>query len=227
MIALSICTRALRLLRLYGVGETPSAEDLDLAFNSLNYMLDSMSASRAFVPVQQLRSFPTTGAQSYTIGPTGDIVAPRPTMLGVNNTVQLGVNEFPLVVLTQEDYQNVGYKSSAGMPECIALELTAPNATVYVWPVSSGYTINLRTIEPLASFADINTNVDLQPGFSEYLQYQLAVVLAPEFNVQLDQLVVSRASTLEKAIKRQFLQVPMLNVDSLSGNEWRGRELFA
>ncbi len=226
MIAISICTRALRLLRLYGVGETPSADDLDLAFKSLNYLLDSMSASRSFVPVQQLRSFPTTGAQSYTIGPTGDIAAPRPTMLGVNNTVQLGENEFTLKVLTQEDYQNIGYKASAGMPECIALSLTAPNATLYVWPVSSGYTINLRTIEPLTQFADINTNVDLLPGYAEYLMYELAKILAPEFNVQADNAVIYRASVLKSAINKQVLQVPMLS-PGIGEAEWRGRELFS
>ncbi len=229
MIALSICERALRLLRLYGVGETPSAEDLDRAFQSLNFMLDSMSADTGFIPVERLRSFPTTGATSYTIGPTGNVVAPRPTALGVNNTVQLGQNEFPLTVLTPSDYQVVGYKTSSGIPMCISLELTQPNATLYVWPVSAGYTINLRTIEPLTQFADINTDVGLLPGVTEYLQYQLAMNIAPEFNVVPDQLIVAKASNLQRIIKRQFVQIPMLSMPDLGqrANNWRGRELFS
>jgi hypothetical protein len=227
MNALAICERALRLLRLYGVGETPSAEDLTGAFNSLNYMLDSMSAD-TLIPVQQLRSFPTTGATSYTIGPTGNVVAPRPTALGVSNTVQLGENEFPLTVLTVTDYQTVGYKTSDGMPECISLELTAPNAKLYVWPVSNGYTINLRTIEPLTQFTDINTDIPLLPGVAEMLQYQLAMAIAPEYDVEPSPMVIARASNLMRLVKRQFLQVPMLSTNALNTDDRdSGRALFS
>ena len=61
--AQAICTRALRLLGVIGAAETPTPEDLDVAFQSLNELVDTWRLDRTAVHVIDIESFALTSGQ--------------------------------------------------------------------------------------------------------------------------------------------------------------------
>ena len=74
----SIISLALKLSGALGVGQTALAEDISDAFALLNMMIGQWSQKRWLVFHLVDVAMPMTGAQSYSIGPGGDLDTPRP-----------------------------------------------------------------------------------------------------------------------------------------------------
>lgn len=75
-----LITQALRDLGAYAIVEVPTAEDAQDALECLNQMIGTWQTESLVVYAknQQVFTYPSTGHQSMTIGPTGDFVSPPP-----------------------------------------------------------------------------------------------------------------------------------------------------
>jgi hypothetical protein len=57
-----------------------------------------------------------------------------------------------------------------------------PSGTIEIWPApSSGSTLDVFSLKPLAGFNSLADTINLPPGYEQALRYALAAVLAPEY----------------------------------------------
>jgi len=140
-----IITAALKESGAIGVGQTPLAEDTTDAWARLQWMLQEWARKRWLVYHLVTLSKTSTGAQSYSIGPGGDLDtganSMRPDKLEsafLRQLVQSQPNQidYPLDILqSMEDYNKIALKQLVSFPGVIFLDASWPLGRVYPWPV--------------------------------------------------------------------------------------------
>lgn len=205
--ALQLITDSLKLLGVVAGHEVPTSAEQQDSFARLNELVDSWGthadtlflARREVVPL-------VTGQATYTVGPGGDINAPRPMTLDgaayVTGTGESAV-EVPVALLTGPMYDGLPMKAMTGSVLGVTLLPTASYAELTVWPVpSADQTLVLYYEEPLAAFPDLITPVSLAPGYAKALRTNLALELAPEFGRVVDPMLDRLAHESLADIKR-------------------------
>lgn len=172
---------ALKEIQVVGEGETPTATMLDDGLRMLNRLLDTFSNNSDFAYYASTVTFTLAGAASFTVGPTGDVVSDRPISIETANVDVSGIT-YPVKVVDNQRYDEITYKALAGAyPACLYYEATYPNGTVYVWPLSTGGTLDMRVINSVKQFAALTTQIDMPQGYEDYLVLALAIRSAPMY----------------------------------------------
>lgn len=204
--ARDIVTRALEHLGVVGAGESVQANDADLALRALRSMLDAWQLEpRAVVGLRQITYTPTAGAQSFTIGPAGEVVGRAPVRIEPESFYRLGGVDSLLSVGTLEEYNAQADKSARGSPEFVALSRGYDTATVYVYPAADGVS-QLRLwvqLDPVDSFdaIEIEDTLTLPAGMQSTLEWCLAEEVESDFTVRAETAVKVR----EKAARAKRL----------------------
>lgn len=192
-----IVTEALHECGHTGVGQTPLAEDITRGFDRLNGMIGQWSQKRWVIYRLCQGMVTSTGARSYTIGPTGNIdestdatpvpIAVRPDkledgcFLRQTNVSPGNPTDFPLRLLTsKEDYAKIPLKSLTSFPQWIYYDPALPDGIIYPWPIAQSaiYQIWVLYKQTLSEFASLDTVINLPPAYYEALLYNLAIRLA-------------------------------------------------
>lgn len=213
--AREVTDRALRLLRLYGAGETISADDSDTALNALNDMLDGWSTNKQFILASTIETFPLTAGQStYTIGAGQDFDTTRPLRVLDASFVRLNDVDYQLTNITEEQYAGIAYKPSSGIPQWVYYDPTVPDGSISLfWVPYSGMTLHLYSWKALTEFPDLDTVVEMGEGYKRALSYSLAEEVASEFDVDVPQQVARIAATARKQVKRLNHVPPVLKLN--------------
>lgn len=213
--ALDIVKRSMRLLGVYSIGETPSADEVADSLRALNAMLDSMANENLFVFAKTLDVVPLVANDGvYTVGPTGDVITSRPVEVSSASYIDyLGVS-YPLRVDTLNDFNSIPVKALiAGIPQELYVLPNYPNITLNLWPVpSQTMTLNLWSNKLIQSFANATDVLTLPPGYERMLGYCLAEEMAPEFDVVVSADIKQKAAHARKVIKRTNTEVPRLSM---------------
>ena len=159
-----ICNAALKECGAIGVGQTPLAEDTNDAWARLQWMLQQWERQRYLIYHLVTLSVVSTGAQTYSVGPGGNIdtqgslspfnsqfnsqfgpgkaLTARPAKLESAYLNQIGnlsspnIVSFPMEILqSMEDYNRIRLKQLQSFPGFVFLDPTWPLATLYPWPV--------------------------------------------------------------------------------------------
>lgn len=213
MTALDLIKRAFRLLGVYSIGEEPSAEESQDALVTFNALMDSIS-NGGMVYEKTLDSIALTAATaSYTVGPSGATVTTRPVrVLGESYILFNGVS-YPLDLLSLQEYNDIGVKTSQGIPIGVWVQAAMPNITLTFWPVpDQAMTLKLWSDKQIVGTLALTTTLSLPPGYAD-LAYLLAVELAPEYEVAVPDPVAKGAARCRRILKRTNLQVPKLTLD--------------
>ena len=215
-----IVSDALAEIGAIGAGETPSAEDAAFCLRKLNQILQRWSNSRLAVPTLTEVSVPLTGLQSYTIGPTGAIVSPRPIRAVSATAVEPSGIEYPVSLYARRDWDAIGFKDVDGGPPSVAwYQPTLVNGVVYVYPKATGYTLKLDCLCLLASFATLSAEVALPEGYDTALTLTLADDIASAFGAQTKPDTRRRCAAAMTAIKSANLEPLYLDVGQ-AGDEF-------
>lgn len=214
--SLDIIKRSMRLVGALGGGETPTADEAKDGLDALNSMLDQWWIQRLAVYLIEERQFTwPSGQVSRTIGPTGDFVLdPRP--IKIESARQLLNNvDYPLSVLTEEQYRNIPLKTvTSTLMTDIYYEPSVPNGKLFGYPVPSAPAeIRLSLWSRLQSFPDLTTQLSLPPGYKQAIEFNLATVLAPEYERIVPPDVFRIAATSLKHVKRFNHQTPRTVVE--------------
>lgn len=193
-----IVTAALKLANVVGTGQTANAEDNNDAWAMLQWMLQEWERKRWLVFVLSTYAKVSTGAQSYTVGPGGDIdtgaQSVRPDKLESAYLRQL-VNsqpnqiDYPLEILgAREDYNKIALKSLSSFPSTIYYEASWPLGRIYPWPVPQAtiYGLNCTFKAQLPyKFANLATKFTSIP-FEYYnaMIFNLALRLRAMYGIQ-------------------------------------------
>ena len=219
--ALQLIEDAFAQANLAETGQDLSAEDAALGLRTLNRLMGKWSNLRLFFPVLAEYSVPMTGAASYTIGPTGGVVGLRPLKVNSATATDAGGMEYPVKILTREQWDAISVKSvTGGPPSCIWYSADTTNGRVYAYPVSTGYTLKLDCQALLTSFASTATAFTLPDGYESALGLTLADSMAAAYGKQLPQDTRRRMAGAVSAIKRTNTE-PLILAVCDSGQEYQ------
>lgn len=212
--AAALIKQAMQDLGVLGAGRTPTTGDYTDCLEKLNDMLDSWSTSSLLVPFRTQVSKTLTGAQSYTIGVGGDINTARPTYIESAHVSDSG-NDYPVNVLRDRAaYDRIAQKNLTGIPGSIYYEPSLPLGNLFVWYVGdSGNVLYLNVRGELTRFPDTTTDIDLSQGYKKAVYSNLALEIAPMYEVSASQELFKKATEGMAMIKRLNRQVPVMQYD--------------
>lgn len=218
--ALDIITLAFKDAGILGVGQSLLAEDVNDALIRLNMMISQWRVKRWLVWHLVDRSVVSTGAQSYTVGPGGDInVTVRPDKLesaffrmlpGGNGTQAV---DYPLQMLfSYEDYARITLKSLVSFSQCIFYDSGWPLGRIYPWPIPQAnlYEVHIILKEVLPEFANLTSTFDFPPEYLAAIHYNLVIRLRAAYRLPEDPGFDDLAKDALQTIRAANAQIPSL-----------------
>lgn len=221
--ALDIITQAMKKSGVLGLGQTLDSSDTGDALLDLNDLLAQMRRQRYLVYHLINIGITSTGATSYTVGPSADFnISTRPDRIesgflrllnsSTNNPVDLPLD----VSLAREDYDRIRLKSLNSLSYRAFYDPVWPTGVVYPYPIPSAsiYGIYLTFKDVLQQFASLSTAVSLPPEYLPALKFNLAVRLRQAYgkglrpDPELDKLAAGSLNVIRLA----NVQVPRLTM---------------
>jgi len=195
---MSIIDGALRKLYVKVGGETTSAEDAETARLGLRAMIRTWAAAGVRLWLDDQQSVTLVAATaSYTLSPrTLEI---RDAYRSYNG------NDTPVRVITREEYNRLPNKAAQGDPFLVWPDRQRTQTVIRVYPVPSVTqgTLSLSARRQVLDVDDLAEEVELPPEWLEAMIYNLAVRVAPDFNVDLRDDVVGMAMELYGVLEGQ------------------------
>lgn len=204
-----------------GVGQTARAEDVNDAFTYLNAMIAQWRRKRWLVYHLLDLSLVSTGASSYTIGPTGDFVmSVRPAKIEAAYVRQLITTapnqiDYPLEILqAREDYNLIGLKQLTSFPAYLFYDSAWPLGVLYPWPLPQAtiYELHLNVKAEMSAFDNLSATIDLPPEYEAALIFNLAIRLGTMFKLPSDPAVVGLAEDALNVIRESNTQIAALTM---------------
>lgn len=217
--ALDLINSSMRLIGVLASGETLSANEATDALSTLNDMLGIWSNESLLIYARTNESFTLTpNQQSYTMGSGGNFNTTRPQKIeNASITISNGSESYdvPVELTNQDEWAEIQVKGiSSGIPTRLFPLYTYPLATIYLWPLpNAANKLTLWSWKTLSNIPAISTAVDLPPGYSKAMKYNLALELAPEYGRPVDPIVLAEASESKAALKRMNARPQYLAMD--------------
>ena len=217
-----ICTSALIRAGVLGVGNPPAADQIARALVLLNDMLALWSSKRWLNYAEIDQTLTVTGAQSYTIGPGGDInVTARPDRIEwgyvrlLNGTGNLPV-DIPLRQnFSREDYSRVPLKSLKTQPDSFFYDSGFPLGKIYPLPIPSSptqYELHFGTRVILPVLVTPATNIVLPPEYTYAMRWTLASECRSEWRLPPAPDIDKKSQDGLKTIRSSNIQVASLSM---------------
>ena len=217
--ARDLITLALKDAGINGVGQTPSAEDMNDSLTRLNSMIAQWAQRRWIVYHLIDVAFQATGALSYSLGLGGDIPTTRQAQIEAAFFRQTAgvpgdLVDYPLDVLyAREEYNRIALKAMAGFPQVLFYDSGWPLGNVFIWPVpSSVYQIHLSVKAPLQTFTNLTDTFNLPPEYEEAMRLSLSVRLRVAYQMAPDPSLNALAKLALNTIKNANAQIPTLQL---------------
>lgn len=212
--ALDVIKRSLRLLGVYSAGEDLSADESQDGLSALNALMDSLSNDSLQVFARSVDAIAlSAGTASVTVGPSGGTVTTRPVEVLDESYLRIGSTDYPLDLLTLDEWNAIGTKTLSGLPAALYVQPDMPDITVHIWPQpSEAATLYLWSRKQIRQFTSLTTELNLPPGYERMLAFMLAEELAPEYEREPSPTVRQKAAAARRSIKRTNLEVPVLDM---------------
>lgn len=216
---------SLRLLGIKSQGESATGAEAADALAVLNELIDSFNSTGTLLYTTTTFVYPlTTLSQSYTIGPTGQmVVASRPTRLTgawFRDTSNTPNNDVRLTILADSDYGDIVSKGTqSDYAQAIYLDRQYPNANIYLYPVpsSTAKSLVLQFATPLNANVTLDTIETLPPAYRQMLRFNLAVMIAPEYGIEsVSPIISATAMTSRQLVEQSTYQQYEMRFDNAS-----------
>jgi hypothetical protein len=174
---------------------------------ALNQMIDSWNTERlsVFSTQDQVFSWPASTIKR-TLGPTGNFVGNRPVLVDDATYFRdpLTNVSFGVRIINQQQYDGIAVKTvTSTYPQIIWVNMTYPDIEMYVYPVPTRVVEwHFISVEELIKPASLTTTISFPPGYLRAFRYNLAMELAPEFNMEPSPQVMRIAMTSKRNLKR-------------------------
>lgn len=214
--AYDIVNRALRINGVIASLDSGDAQDVNDAFTSLNMMIEAWSLEDLMCYYLISNSFTATiGQASYTIGEGGEFDCTRPLEI-VQAFCTVGQIDYPLEIISHEEYQNVSMKTLSSVPRAIYYQPNYPLGTVYFYPVPNvAYPVGISQSVQLTKFSELRHELSLPPGYLKALIWNLAVEIAPEYGKAVDEITAKKAIESKELLKGKNQKIPQLHLESM------------
>lgn len=196
------------------------AEQAAHGLRVLNRMLGKWSQRGLLRPTALTVSVPLTGAGSYTIGPTGAVVATRPISVVSASYIDASGMESPIEVLNAYQWASIYDKALSAPVASVFYEATNTNGTIRVYPRNSGGSVSLQCLAVIASYASLNDTVTLPDGYEEALLMGLADALSGSYEKPTSPDIRRRLAAATRAIKAANAEPLLLSMELTGGNHY-------
>lgn len=209
--ALNLIEGAAKLIGVLNKGENLQPDDAADGLVALNDLLASWSNDSLLVYTRTEESFAlVSGQAAYTIGVGQNFNTTRPTKIISAQIRDPGGIDFPVEIISDEDFQAISYKAAATpLPQYLNYTNAHPYSTINLAGTPNAtYTLRLLTEKPLLSFATVNTTADLPAGWNKAIKFNLAVDMATEYlgKNEIDPLVILGAKESKGTIKKAVIK---------------------
>ena len=173
---------------------TPTEKEMSDALEALNLMLESWHSNSLLVYVLTEYSHVLVANDAeYTIGSGGDFNTTRPFSI-MGGFIRSGDIDYPLDIIGGAEYNSLSDKAISSIPTMLNYLPESPLGKIRLFPAPySAYYLHIQNKTPLAEITDLNTAVSLEPGYKAAIKWNLAVEIAPEWDVDVSQVVAMRA----------------------------------
>lgn len=221
-------TAALQDLGLVAAGEVPAPEDSAVALDRVNDWLDALTTEGLTLFGRTRTTWAlTAGVSDYTVGVGQTVNVARPggpefiENIGYQDTSQSPVTEYVLGrPLTEDAYAAIAQKAfQSTYPTAWYYRPGATTGTLTAWPVPTSTTLQgvLYTATPLAEFTSLSDTLALPPGYRRFIRTNLAVELAPTFEVSPSPVLLELAVAAKASVKRANLREHDLSLSLVRG----------
>jgi hypothetical protein len=223
-----VCTDALLEINVVASGETPDAQDLQIALNKANQLFDSWVTRKVNIFAVQLLSFPMVpGLNPQTIGPapapggtapTFQITGSRPVRIRNANVILNNVTPAVRVPLMPRDSDWWAGQRVQGItsvqPTDFYYRPDWPNGSIFIWPVpTTSFPIEVEVEELLLGGAALDTQFAFPPGYELAFTLSLAELLCNPFERQPTPMLIAAATKARQNIAALNSAPPRLNLD--------------
>lgn len=203
---------ALRTLGVLAVDQTPSATEYTNATVKLNALIGEFRVKGLMVWQRTTYTMSLTATNTFNIGTGQTLNTPYPIHL--LQAMRLDANtstRIPMEIIGDANY-NLLPSTSSGVPLQITYQPKMNMGVIKVWPTPDTYsvsnvTILLTYLRPLEYFSASTDTADFPEEWVSAIIYNLAVRLAPEYGVPLEDrslLIKEANSYLENAEDNAF-----------------------
>lgn len=177
---------ALRVLGVIGSGDKATPEDYSNCSEALNlYIKQLQTKGMPLWKVEDLQVPMVNNQYVYNLGPTGDVICTRPLRVVMAFIRSPQNNDTTLQVISRQEYMQLGYKPSQGIPNQCYYDPQLNNGVLYVYnnPNTTGYTIHLQVQMPVDDVLTPSQIPDFPSEWFNCLKFGLADQLALEYGV--------------------------------------------
>jgi hypothetical protein len=203
-----IISGALRLCGVLAEGETATTEQINNGAEALNMLVKRLMADG--MPLWAMKQYSVTlvaGQKEYTIGVGEAVNTAKPLrVVQAFNHATSGSLDIPMRIVTRDEYNKLGNKTSSGNPIQIFYEPLNETGKLHVFPVpdSTSASQNVVTLVYQRPFEDFDSSTDTPDFPQEWLEtikYLLATRLAGEYQTPLSvrQQLLVEATALKEA----------------------------
>lgn len=203
-----IISGALRLCGVLAEGETATTEQINNGAEALNMLVKRLMADG--MPLWAMKQYSVTlvaGQKEYTIGVGEAVNTTKPLrVVQAFNHATSGSLDIPMRIVTRDEYNKLGNKTSSGNPIQIFYEPLNETGKLHVFPVpdSTSASQNVVTLVYQRPFEDFDSSTDTPDFPQEWLEtikYLLATRLAGEYQTPLSvrQQLLVEATALKEA----------------------------
>jgi len=189
----ALCTAAIEKLGVIARGQTPDSEDLTKAALNLKFLIAKFRTKGLFLWKRVEYDFNITDAvASYDIGVGKTLNTPYPLkMLSAYSMDTARNTVIPIDILAENEYNILPATASTGQPLKITYQPKLQYGTIRLWPTpntaaASAYRVRVVYQAPF-DFPETGTDtLDFPEEWYLPLVYELAVLLAPEWGIPLE-----------------------------------------
>jgi len=197
-----------RLLGLVASGNALPEADYQDNLRALNQMIDSWNTERLMIynTIDQVFTWPA-GQITRHLGPSGEFVGVRPIALDDSTYYRDPTNNvsFGIKFINQQQYDGIAVKTvTSTYPQVMWIIMEYPDISMTVYPKPTrDLEWHFISVQEIDQPATLLTDIALPPGYLRAFRYNLALELAPEFNMEPSAQVKRIAMTSKRDLKRQ------------------------
>jgi hypothetical protein len=203
--AQTIIQAAMQELGVLAQGVNASSANLAWGIEKLNDMIDLWNTNNIIVPyIDNIPYAIASSKTSYTIGPSGaDFTGKRPIKIEGANWINTSGDKYSLECINVDSYFNEPKLTSGTIPSRLYYKPTYPLGTIYLipYPSGAGGYLEIWANNQLSQFSDLTTTYSLPQGYRLPIKSNLAVSLAPSFQVEVSPMLAATANNSLLAIK--------------------------
>lgn len=196
-------------------GEPVPDEDAVFALDKANLVLDEWGADEFYIYNTTIQQFNYTANHQPTligataIAPDFPLPGPRPASIRDAGWM-LGNVRIPLDVVDDDAWAATSIKTQTAVtPMKLYYSPSVPNGSIFLWPIpTSSSQIELEMMNILQQIPDLNTKLDLAPGYQNALTLTLAETLESSLGFSPTVSLVGRANKARLSIQQRNVSSP-------------------